>query len=61
MYKLVGNNLLIGNFGTTGSYPDSVSNEPVFIKEGFHFAVSFHPELTADTTIHEMFLESIIK
>lgn len=38
-----------------------LNNEPVFIKEGIHFAVSFHPELTGDTTIHEMFLESIIK
>ena len=36
-----------------------VKGEPVFIKEGIHFAVSFHPELTEDTTIHKMFIESI--
>ena len=36
-----------------------VENEPVFIKEGIHFAASFHPELTDDTTIHKMFIESI--
>ena len=36
-----------------------IENEPVFIKEGIHFAASFHPELTDDTTIHKMFIESI--
>jgi len=34
-------------------------NEPVFIKEGIHYAACFHPELTNDTTIHKIFTESI--
>ena len=33
IYKLVGNNLYLGSFGTTGSYPDRVSNEPAYIKQ----------------------------
>ena len=33
MYKLVGNNFYLGTFGTTGSYPDGVSNEPPYIKQ----------------------------
>ena len=32
-YKLVGNNFYLGTFGTTGSYPDRVSNEPAYIKQ----------------------------
>ena len=32
IYKLVGNNLYLGSFGTTGSYPDSVSNAKAYIK-----------------------------
>ena len=32
-YKLVGNNFYLGTFGTTGSYPDGVSNEPAYIKQ----------------------------
>ena len=32
VYKLVGNNLYLGSFGTTGSYPDSVSNAKAYIK-----------------------------
>lgn len=28
----------------------------VFVREGKHFALSFHPELTDDTRIHKMFL-----
>ena len=33
IYKLVGNNFYLGTFGTTGSYPDGVSNEPAYIKQ----------------------------
>ena len=32
MYKLVGNNFYLGTFGTTGSYPDGVSNAKAYIK-----------------------------
>ena len=33
IYKLVGNNLYLGSFGTTGSYPNSVSNAKAYIKQ----------------------------
>ena len=36
------------------------NNEPVFIKQGQHFATTFHPELTEDITIHEIFIESFV-
>ena len=32
-YKLVVNNLYLGEFGITGSYPGSVKNTPVYIKQ----------------------------
>ena len=35
------------------------NDEPVFIKHGIHYAATFHPELTKDTTIHKLFIESI--
>ena len=31
-YKLVVNNLYLGSFGTTGSYPNSVNSTPAYIK-----------------------------
>lgn len=31
--------------------------EPLFLKEGFHLATAFHPELTNDPTIHEYFIQ----
>ena len=33
IYKLVGNNLYLGSFGTTGSYPNSVSDAKAYIKQ----------------------------
>ena len=48
------------SFGENVEVLAKVENEPVFIKEGIHFAASFHPELTDDTTIHKMFIESIV-
>ena len=35
-----------------------LDGEPVFINEGIHYAATFHPELTNDTTIHKLFIES---
>ena len=35
------------------------NGEPVFIKHGIHYATTFHPELTEDTTVHKLFIESI--
>ena len=33
MYNLVGNNLFVGDFNTTGSYPDNVSTEITYVKQ----------------------------
>ena len=33
IYKLVGNNLYLGSFGTTGSYPNSVNDAKAYIKQ----------------------------
>ena len=34
-------------------------NNPVFVQEGNHMAVTFHPELTPDDRIHHLFLQNI--
>ena len=38
----------------------TVTNEPVFVREGNLFAATFHPELTDDERAHRLFLDSII-
>lgn len=37
--------------------PDSGDDHPVFVRQGRILATSFHPELTADTRIHQMLIE----
>jgi 5'-phosphate synthase pdxT subunit len=37
-----------------------VRNSPVFIRYNKIFATTFHPELTNDSLIHELFLESLL-
>lgn len=37
--------------------PESGELRPVFVRQGRILATSFHPELTADTRIHEMLME----
>jgi pyridoxal 5'-phosphate synthase pdxT subunit len=46
------------NLGSEVEVLAEINEEPVFIKQGIHFAATFHPELTNDTTIHEIFIES---
>ena len=38
-----------------------LDNEVVAIKQGKNIAISFHPELTDDTFIHEFFIKEILK
>jgi len=33
--------------------------EPVLLRQGRFLAASFHPELTEDTRVHELFLQSV--
>ena len=37
-----------------------LKNDPVFIQEGKIIATTFHPELTDDSRIHELFLKLIV-
>ena len=34
-------------------------NDPVLVEQGLHMVATFHPELTADSRVHEMFLDKI--
>lgn len=39
----------------------SLGERPVLVQEGNMLACTFHPELTADTRVHELFLQIIIQ
>ena len=36
-----------------------LDGEPVLVRQGRFLAATFHPELTDDTRVHELFLESV--
>jgi 5'-phosphate synthase pdxT subunit len=36
-----------------------LDGEPVLLRQGRFLVASFHPELTEDTRVHELFLESV--
>jgi 5'-phosphate synthase pdxT subunit len=36
-----------------------LDNEPVLLRQGRFLVASFHPELTEDTRVHELFLDSV--
>jgi len=35
------------------------AGDPVLVEQGRHLAATFHPELTADLRVHELFLEKL--
>jgi 5'-phosphate synthase pdxT subunit len=37
----------------------SYSGDPVLVEEGRHMAATFHPELTSDTRVHQLFLSKL--
>ncbi len=39
----------------------SFQGDPVLIRQGIHYAASFHPELTSEPTVHLFFLNSVIR
>jgi pyridoxal 5'-phosphate synthase pdxT subunit len=49
----------IKNIGSEVEVLSEIKGEPILIKQGIHFGATFHPELTEDTTIHKLFIESI--
>ena len=34
-------------------------DEPILVEQGLHLAATFHPELTADRRLHELFLDKV--
>lgn len=36
-----------------------LGDEPVFVQQGTHLALAYHPELTEDTAVHDYFLELV--
>lgn len=36
-----------------------LGQDPVLVEQGLHLAATFHPELTSDTRIHQMFLDKV--
>ncbi|MFL6020890.1 MAG: hypothetical protein ACJ74A_07085, partial [Gaiellaceae bacterium] len=36
-----------------------LDGEPVLLRQGRFLAASFHPELTEDTRVHELFLDQV--
>ena len=34
-------------------------DDPVLVEQGWHMVATFHPELTADSRVHEMFVEKV--
>jgi 5'-phosphate synthase pdxT subunit len=37
----------------------SYAGDPVLVEQGRHLAATFHPELTGDARVHELFLEKL--
>ena len=37
----------------------SYQGDPVLVEQGHHLAATFHPELTSDLRVHELFLEKL--
>ncbi len=35
------------------------NGDPVLVEESHHLAATFHPELTADSRVHKLFLEKL--
>ncbi|HJT88556.1 MAG TPA: pyridoxal 5'-phosphate synthase glutaminase subunit PdxT, partial [Bryobacteraceae bacterium] len=34
-------------------------NDPVLVEQGRHMVATFHPELSGDSRVHELFLEKL--
>ncbi len=47
---------IIESVGAIGGGLASCGGKPVLVRQGNILAATFHPELTADTTVHELFL-----
>lgn len=50
---------IIRRVGTAAKVLASYQGHPVLVEQGLHLAATFHPELTADARVHELFLEKL--
>jgi 5'-phosphate synthase pdxT subunit len=50
---------IIRRVGSTAKVLASYQGDPVLVEQGRHLAATFHPELTADSRIHRIFLNKI--
>jgi 5'-phosphate synthase pdxT subunit len=50
---------IIRRVGASGKVIASYLNDPVLVDFGRHLVATFHPELTTDPTVHEMFLKKV--
>jgi 5'-phosphate synthase pdxT subunit len=50
---------IIRRVGNSATVLASYNGDPVLVEQGRHMVSTFHPELTQDTRVHEMFLNKI--
>ena len=50
---------IIRRVGQGGKVLASYQGDPVLVEQDRHLAATFHPELTADRRVHELFLEKL--
>ena len=50
---------IIRRVGQAAKVLASYNGDPVLVEQGRHLAATFHPELTNDSRVHELFLENL--
>ncbi len=50
---------IIRRVGKDAKVLASYNGDPVLVEQGRHLAATFHPELTADTRVHQLFLSKL--
>jgi pyridoxal 5'-phosphate synthase pdxT subunit len=50
---------IIRRVGESAKVLASYQGDPVLVEQGRHLAATFHPELTCDLRVHELFLEKL--
>jgi len=50
---------IIRRVGESAKVLATYNGDPVLVEQGRHLAATFHPELTGDSRVHELFLEKL--
>ena len=50
---------IIRRVGAAANVLAEYRGDPVLVEQGSHLAATFHPELTSDSRVHELFLEKL--